>query len=364
MTGNAEALFGRPLLFQRNLVRYVVPGGDLLGRFLGEPGEEMNPPSQLWPASTVPSALGDGTEGLSRLRPEYGGFFFRDLLAGAPEAFLGPDHVRSWGADPGILIKLLNSRDRLLVQVHPDRERASRYFGSPFGKTEAWHVVAAKPGAVVYAGFRPGIGKEALRAAIEGQDSARILSLLHEFPVKAGDTLFIPAGLPHALGKDSLVLEIQEPTDITLRAERRRPSGELLPESMLHGGAGMEALLDCFNYDAREAEEAGRGIFVEPVKIDAGGGVVLEDLVSYRTTPYFSMRSVELAPGARYAGELGAFAVCIVLSGEGIIEQNGRTLPLRRGTDFFIPHGMGRYEYRSAGGLRIVECYPPVPKNQ
>jgi mannose-6-phosphate isomerase len=351
----------QPLSLQRNLVSYVIPGGALLSRFLGEaPAPGIEPPSQMWLASTVASALGDGTAGLSRVSASCGGAYLRDLLAADPVGFLGEEHARRWGSNPGILIKLLNSRDRLLVQVHPDREKARRWFGSDFGKTEAWYVLDAEPGARAYAGFRPGATRASLREAIDGQDSDRILGLLHSFPIVPGDALFIPAGLPHALGKDSLVMEIQEPTDITLRAERRRPSGELLPEAMLHGGAGMEALLDCFSYDAYGAEETRRRVFLRSGAPILPGAAAETPLVSYRTTPYFAMMALGVAAGAEERRRNDRFVVGLAVAGEGSVEAGGRTIPLRRGSEFFVPHGAPDYVYRSAGGLAVVECYPPL----
>lgn len=341
----------RPFALRRNLVSYLIPGGSLLSRFLGEESAAVDPPSQMWLASVVASALGDGTDGLSRLSASDGGAYLRDLLAADPEGFLGPEHVRRWGSNPGFLVKLLNSRNRLLVQVHPDREKARRWFGSEFGKTEAWYVMDAGEGARAYAGFRPGVTREVLGAAIAAQDSDRILSLLHSFPIAREDVLFIPAGLPHALGSDCLVLEIQEPTDITLRAERRRPSGELLPEEMLHGGAGMEALLDCFSYDALDAEETRRRVF-----LPSSG----ETLLSYDTTPYFSMSALAVDPLSRAVRGNGRFVVGMVVAGEGEIVGGGRSVPLSRGADFFVPHGVAEYAYRTGTGMRVVECYPPL----
>jgi mannose-6-phosphate isomerase len=364
---DAAALSRKPLVLQTNKIPYVIAGGSLLPRFLGEeagPGPD-HPPSQMWVASTVSSALGSETEGLSRIAPSDGGLHLKSLLDSFPELFLGVEHVGTWGSSPGFLIKLLNSRDRLLVQVHPDKERARRYFGSGFGKTEAWYVVAAEPGALVHAGFRPGVTKEILRAAIVAEDSARILDLLHAFAVAAGDILFIPAGLPHALGKDSLVVEIQEPTDITLRAERRRPTGELLPETFLHAGRGMDVLLECFDYECPDFATARRRIFLDSAQLRSGGGCTEMSLVSRATTDCFAMNSVELEAGAGCARLNRGFAVALVISGEGLIKTaDGPGERIRQGSEVFIPHGVGEYSYEADGGMKLIECYPPAPKGE
>ena len=355
------ALSKRALMLRTNTVSYVIAGGSLLPRFIGSAADSSgsHPPSQMWIASTVTSALGEGGDGLSRVPLAGGDAYLKDLLEADPEAFMGRAHVDCWGTNPGYLIKLLNSKDRLLVQVHPDKARAKRYFRSDFGKTEAWYVVDAEDGAMVHAGFVPGVTKEILRRAIEEQDSDRILGLLHAFPVAAGDVLFIPAGLPHALGSGSLVVEIQEPTDITLRAERRRPSGEMLPEEMLHAGLGMDVLLECFDYDCADRGTVERRLFLRPLPVRREEGCVEEALVSYRTTPYFAMHSISMGVGSVYAKRNAAFSAGLVIAGKGRLEGDGFAADLERGSEFFIPHGVERYRYSASGDLKIIECYPP-----
>ncbi len=355
-----RGLASRPFALEANKVAYLIEGGGLLPRFLGEDAGEGRAPSQLWIGSTVASALGAGQEGLSRLAAEEGGSSLKELLESDPAAFLGEAHARRWGPNPAFLVKLLNSRDRLLVQVHPDKERARRHFGSEFGKTEAWYVIEAEEGALVHAGFKPGITRELLREAILEGDSDRILGLLHAFEAGPGELLSIPAGLPHALGSGSLVLEIQEPTDITLRAERRRPSGELLPEDFLHAGKGMEVLLDCFDLEGLDRAEARARIFLEPRAGRSGAGWSETALLPPSPGACFSMRALELEPGASYRSGEGGYALALVLSGRGSVEGGGRRLALGRGSELCLPHGLREYSYRAEGGLRLVECRPPA----
>ncbi len=369
------ALSRKPLVLRSNLVSYLIAGGPLLPQFMGlDPGLDASfyparghSPSQMWVASTVTSALGSDTEGLSRLSEEDGGFFLKTLLDSDPALFLGESHARRWGSNPGFLVKLLDSRDRLLVQVHPDKARAKKYFGSEFGKTEAWYVIDALPGAIIHAGFRPGVTKESLREAILEGDSRHILALLHAFPVVPGDVLFIPAGMPHALDSGSLVVEIQEPTDITLRAERKRPSGEILPESFLHAGRGMEALLDCFDYSCVDRASARAGIFLKPRLLRGDKSRGETSLVSRGTTACFSMSAVSVAAGTGWSARNGSFAVGLVLSGEGWLRAGDCRVPLRRGVEFFMPNGVREYSYEAASTdgaragavLKILECHPP-----
>jgi len=114
-----------------------------------------------------------------------------------------------------LLIKLLDCADWLSIQVHPNDEQAIRMEGpGQFGKTEAWHVLEAEEGARLIAGVRPGTSAEELAQAIRS-GSIEPFSLYHT--VHAGDTIFMPAGLMHALGPGLLLYEVQQTSDLTYR---------------------------------------------------------------------------------------------------------------------------------------------------
>lgn len=331
----------------------------MINEFLGLPGDQQPRASQLWIASTVQSVLADAPDSRSYLTEEDGGACFGELLAVDPAAFLGEAHHKRWGATTGILLKLLNSDDRLLVQTHPDKEKALRYFGSPFGKTEAWYVLGVAAGdqpAYIYAGFRPGITREKFRRLIEEQDTAQILGCLHQFAVVPGQVILIQAGLPHAMGENCLVAEIQEPSDITLRAERIRPNGEELPWESLHSGIGMEGLLDCFTFDGKPRDQTRREIFLPPTPVDEHERA----LITWEHTPCFAMSEVSCPAGQTVSRTRKQdFSVALVLQGAGEITTDGVTLPIRQGTELFLPHGVERYCYHATKALKILECYPP-----
>lgn len=349
-------------LLQENRVSYLIKGGGLIDQFYGRTPTKAGLESQAWIASTVQSALGAQGQGLSRLTPEFGGGLLLDLVARHAATLLGKRHTAHWGSNLGVLLKLLNSDDRLLVQTHPDKRRAKQYFHSDFGKTEAWYMLGCEEGkeAVIYAGFQPGVTRDSFRDLIEQQDTAAILSCLHRFGVKAGDVVLIEAGLPHALGANCLVAEIQEPTDITLRAERFRPDGSELPEEALHSGIGMDGLLDCFCFNAKERAQQRKAIFLRPQVLKPAEGVEERALVTYRDTPCFAMSELTLRQDARYEKENASFLIGLVLGGNGCLYCDGQALPLKQGEEFFIPHPVRCYEYQGGEGLKILECYPPV----
>ena len=111
-----------------------------------------------------------------------------------------------------LLIKLLDARETLSVQVHPPRLEAGNNGAEP--KNEWWYILEAEPGAAVYAGFKKGVDRAALEHALK---TGEVESLLHRIPVKKGDSIYIPVGRCHAIGAGCLIAEVQQNSDTTYR---------------------------------------------------------------------------------------------------------------------------------------------------
>ena len=153
-----------------------------------------------------------------------------------------------------ILVKLLDSDERLVIQAHPTVPCAKRLFNSPVGKTECWYFLpGTAPDACVYLGFKPGVTRAKWEAAFEAQDG--LLDMLHRIPVKAGDFVFVDGGMPHAIGGGCFMIELQEPSDLMVVAERVTPSGRRIPDAKMHGGVGVEAMFDVYEYGGATFEE-------------------------------------------------------------------------------------------------------------
>jgi len=138
-----------------------------------------------------------------------------------------------------LLLKFLDAAQTLSVQVHPDDALAARLNAAAVGKTEAWVVLVADPGALIYAGLRPGIDRPRLAAALR---QGTCEACLHAFHPRPGDCVFLPAGTVHALGAGLLVAEIQQPSDVTYRLfdwNRVGLDGKPRP---LHVELGLEAI--------------------------------------------------------------------------------------------------------------------------
>ena len=174
-----------------------------------------------------------------------------------------------------ILVKLLDSDERLVIQAHPTVPCAKRLFNSPVGKTECWYFLpGTAPDACVYLGFKPGVTREAWRTAVvdfshkEHKDHKDFagsvsfvananpaLSFLHRISVAPGDFVFVDGGVPHAIGAGCFMVELQEPSDLMVVAERFTPSGRRIPDAKMHGGVGWEKMFDVYEYEGRTFEE-------------------------------------------------------------------------------------------------------------
>lgn len=361
--GLETKLFEKPWRLKTNKIQYLIKGGELLKRFFGYE-DEGNLCSQVWIASTVTSSV-NGNEGLSQVDCGREIRYLKEMIEEYPAQIMGEEHVKRWGSSTGVLIKMLNSCDRLLVQAHPDQEKAKKYFNSDFGKTESWYVLDLDENtesSCIYAGFKPGVDQEMFRRLIEIQDTQAILDCLYRFEIQKGQVIFIPAGLPHTLGSGSLMIEIQEPVDITLRAERIRPDGSVLPEESLHSGIGLEALLDCFDFTIRSKEETEKKIFVSPRILKEEDFMGEEILIGPDTTTRFGMNRIRMdgAGGKRsWKKENGAFTIVLVTDGTGRLVTETGEEPLKKGTELWIPNGVKTYRYETEEKLEIVECYPP-----
>src|ERR1043165_9632347 len=144
------------------------------------------------------------------------------------EALLGTKAISRTGTRVPLLIKLMDCAQWLSLQVHPnDKEAVELEGGGQFGKTEAWHILDAKPNATLIAGLKSGISPETLANSIR---NGSIINHVQYAKVKAGDTVFMPAGTLHALGPGLLVYEVQQTSNWTYRVyDWGRPASEGRP---------------------------------------------------------------------------------------------------------------------------------------
>lgn len=278
-----------------NRVRRTYLGGGRIDAFTGfVPTDDGALRPEDWTASTVTAFNGkveiEG-EGLGHLAD---GRLVKDAVG-----------------ELSILVKLLDSDERLVIQAHPTVQFARARMNSPVGKTECWYFLpGTAPDACVYLGFKPGVSRSKWKMAFESQKG--LLELLHKVPVRAGDFVFVNGGMPHAIGAGCFMIELQEPSDLMVVAERVTPSGRRIPDGKVFCGLDFEGMLDVYDYAGRTYEE----ICSCYVRRGSSIGDRVIRILGPELTDKFEMW--RLTSGATFSSE-GSGAVAVVTEGEGAV---------------------------------------------
>ena len=271
-----------------------------------------------WIASTT-SRFGLAPSGQSAL-PD--GRLLAEAIAAAPDWWLGPAHISAHGDNPAILVKLLDAGQRLPLHVHPDRRFATDHLASPYGKTEAWVIVSAEPDAYVNLGFARDVEAVELSAWVTGQHTDTMLAATNRIPIRAGDAVLCPAGVPHAIGPGVLLVEVQEPTDFSVLLEY---TGFGLPGG--HLGLGYDLALECVDRGGWSAQR------IAALRGPSGTSRLLPPAAD----EFFAADRVR-GPVARLDA---AFSVVVVVTGAGTLTGEHDRLPVRRGDTLLVPYAAG-----------------------
>jgi mannose-6-phosphate isomerase len=332
----------RPLPLPANPIHRFYRGGSRIAALRGfGAGDDRTP--EEWVGS-VTNACGSDSVGLSRLEE---GRTLADAIAADPEAFLGPDHIA--GRDPALLVKLLDAGERLPVHFHPDRGFARRHLGSPVGKTEGWIVVAAEGAdAAVFLGLREAVELEKLADWVERQDTAALLGALNRIPTQPGDAFFVPAGTLHAIGEGLLIVELQEPSDLSVLLEWE--GFEIDGPADGHLGLGFDTALGAAEREPLGADQLRR---LSTGRVEDGRPGV-ERLFPSEADAFFRAERIRPKPSSPLPQ---AFSILVVLEGSGRLRTEAGDMSLGRGATVLVPWAAG--EGALEGALEVVRCLPP-----
>lgn len=251
-------------------------------------------------------------------------------------ALVGQKNYEEFGNEFPLLIKFIDAKQDLSIQVHPDDELARQRHGSR-GKTEMWYVVDADPEAHLRSGFAKQVTPEQYAASV---DDNTITDLLARYDVKPGDVFFLPAGRVHSIGAGSFIAEIQETSDITYRIydfNRRDAQGNTreLHTELAKGAIDYTVIPD---YRTAYTPAANRG-------------VVLERCPYFTTTLYDMTEPVDVDLKA-----LDSFVVVMCIGGEGSLTDNaGDTVTLRQGETALVPASTAALRFTPAAqGMKLL----------
>lgn len=264
---------------------------------------------------------------------QYQGMGLDQLYQTHPELFGHP-------SDPQfpLLVKLLDAKEDLSVQVHPDNHYAATHEGE-LGKTECWYILDASDDAQIIYGHHAK-DKEEFLSWVNDEAWDR---LLRRIPVKKGDFFYVPHGTIHAIGSGIVILEIQQSSDTTYRVfdyHRKDAEGN---ERELH---------------LKESLDVSLIPHCDPISQIRSEKTVHFDKTHYVTNEYFSVVGYQ-GQNMNLSQELGqAYYVCMVIDGEGFIISEGETLSVKSGDAFFLPYGDKDIQFQ--GTLHLMTAHVPV----
>jgi mannose-6-phosphate isomerase len=338
----------RPLPLAANSLSSFYPGAGRIGVFRRQP--DLDPDhSEDWIASTTPRT-GAAPLGLTTL-PD--GSLLADRFAAEPLSWFGPEYTARYGARGALLAKLLDAGSRLPLHIHPDRSFARRHLGSDFGKSEAWLVLHADPGATAHLGFARDIADAELSGWVTGQDTEAMLASCNRVPVRTGDVIFCPGSVPHAIGAGVLILEIQEMTDFSIMLEW---AGFPLDPDGLFLGLDRDVALGAVRRSAVAGQdlEALRGQCIRTLATSRTGAT---PLLPAGAAEYFGAE--QIVPSGGEITLEPRFSVLVVNEGAGTL-ASGASEPaeVTAGQVYLVPYAAGAVRVR--GDLSAIRCYPAL----
>lgn len=318
----------KPLKFKA-LLKQTIWGGDKIIPFK-HLDDHLENVGESWEISGVPgneTVVADG---------EYAGKKLNKLVIEQKDKLVGKANYERFGDEFPLLIKFIDARQDLSIQVHPTDEIAKRQ-GKERGKTEMWYIMDSDKDAKLYSGLKMQITPEQYKAMVEDDT---ITDALAQYEVKEDDCFFLPAGRIHAIGTGCFLAEIQQTSDVTYRIydfKRKDKDGNY---RQLHTKEAAE----CINYTV----EVDYRTHYEHKKNE---GVTLVEC------PYFTTAVYDLdEPMTLDYSELDSFVILIGLKGEGTITDNeGNTVTISAGESILVPATTDTL--RVEGTIKMLETY-------
>ena len=299
-----------PLKFHP-ILKSIIWGGEQITEFKGITPKQ-NGIGESWEVSAVKNNVSVVSNGVLAGKP------IDELIAVYGASLVGKENIEKFGQKFPLLIKFIDARDDLSIQVHPNDQLAQQRHNS-FGKTEMWYVVKAQPGARLYSGFRKQIDPEKY---VDHVKNNTIMDVLQRYEVKEDDLFFLPPGRVHAIGAGTFIAEIQQTSDITYRIYDYNRKDALGQERELHTDLAKDAI------DYRV--EADYRIYYNEK---------LNEAVLLATCDYFTTNLLHFDKTIkRNIGERDSFFIYICMKGKLTLTDNkGNTVELRQGETVLLP---------------------------
>lgn len=306
----------KPIIFLNPVFKQMLWGGNQLRSSFGYdiPGDDTG---ECWAVSAHPNGDCTVKEGI------YEGMPLSQLWVKHPELFGNPKTDRF-----PLLVKIIDARDDLSIQVHPDDTYAGEHENGSLGKTECWYILNCPEGATLVAGHNAGTRQELAEMIHQGRWS----DLIREIPVKKGDFIQINPGTVHAIKGGMMILETQQNSDITYRVYDYDRLTDGKPRQ-LH----VEQSIDVITVPALSAKDSVKEAAYLPEN-------TMNELIS---CDYYRVWKLEVAGGFSFEQEY-PFLIMSVTDGEGTV--NGKDV--KKGDHFILPQGFGKVDLQ--GKMQLI----------
>jgi mannose-6-phosphate isomerase len=319
-----------PLKFE-TVLKEKVWGGNILSSVFNKKSEGSDNVGESWELS----AIADDQSVISN------GFLAGNNIEELIEVYMGDitgDSIfEKFGNEFPLLIKFIEARKDLSIQVHPGNELAKKRHNA-YGKTEMWYILDCKEGSKIYTGFKDGVTKEIYEEALR---SGTMEEILNSETVEPGDVFFTPAGRVHAIGAGIVLVEIQQTSDITYRIFDWNRNNTGKEKRELHTDLALEAI---------DFNQTGNGkIKIEPV---------LNETVNLVNCDFFNVNIISLNSAIDkdfYFND--SFVVYICIEGSFAICWEGNSETVIKGETVLVPAMIKEFTLKPSGEARALEVY-------
>ena len=320
-----------PLKFNP-ILKSMIWGGDKLRQYKAIDTDQKNI-GESWELSGVPGNESVVSNG------DFAGWTITELIKEYGAELLGRHVYETYGENFPLLIKFIDARDDLSIQVHPDDVMAQSVHGQPFGKTEMWYVVSADKDAHLMSGLSAEITPDEYVSRV---DNNTITDVLCDYKVASGDVFFLPAGRIHSIGKGCFIAEIQQTSDLTYRIYDFGRLGLDGKPRELHTELAKDAIDYSVSEDYRTAYTATQNEDTPLVECE-----------------YFKTHLLDLTePLSVDVKSKDSFMIVICLEGSGkLTDSNGSELDLKQGETVLLPASVESFALSPTTGMKLMTCY-------
>ena len=319
-----------PLKFNP-ILKSMIWGGEKMRQYKAIDTDQKNI-GESWELSGVPGNESVVSNG------EFAGRTITELIKEYGAELLGRHVYETCGEKFPLLIKFIDARDDLSIQVHPDDAMAQAVHGQPFGKTEMWYVVSADKDAHLMSGLSAEITPEEYVSRVENNT---ITDVLCDYKVQSGDVFFLPAGRIHSIGKGCFIAEIQQTSDLTYRIYDFGRLGLDGKPRELHTELAKDAIDYSVSEDYRTAYTATQNEDTPLVECE-----------------YFKTHLLDLTePLSVDVKSKDSFLIVICLEGKGkLIDSEGNVVSLTQGETVLVPASVDNVTFVPSAGLKLLAC--------